>query len=264
MRVFARERQARILDELHRHGRVEVGALADVLGVSEDSVRRDLRALSDAGHLQKTHGGAVLLDPARMGWAERADVAAAAKDAIALAAASADLVQPGDTVLLDAGSTVLAFARALQVRPLTVVTHSLDVAVLLEADPEVDLTVAGGQWSRHSRYFAGSATVAALARHRADWAVLGACALDPAAGATSVDAQDADVKVAMTRAARRTAVLADSSKHDSVAPHLVLPPAGIDLLVTDDGDSAARWREQGVQVLVAAPAETAAVPAAAS
>jgi DeoR/GlpR family transcriptional regulator of sugar metabolism len=255
MRVFARERQARILDELHRHGRVQVGELATLLAVSEDSVRRDLRVLSNAGHLQKTHGGAVLLDPARMAWADRADVAAAAKDAIAEAATSADLVQPGDTVVLDAGSTVLAFARALTVRPLSVVTTSLDVALVFEADPEVDLTVAGGQWSRHSRYFSGSATVAALGRIRADWAFLGACALDPEAGATSVNADDADVKVAMSQAARRTAVLADSSKHDTVAPHLVLPPSGIDLVVTEDESAAARWREHGVEVLLAPPAE---------
>ena len=262
MRVFARERQARILDELHRHGRVEVSDLAALLEVSEDSVRRDLRALSDAGHLQKTHGGAVLLDPARMAWVDRADLAAAAKDAIADAAATADLVRPGDTLVLDAGSTVLAFARALTVRPLTVLTNSLDIALLLEADPEVDLTVTGGQWDRRSRFFTGSATVAAIDRHRADWAFLGACALDPEAGATSVDARDADVKTAMARAARRTAVLADSSKHGSVAPHLVLPTSGIDLLVTEDDASVDRWRERGVQVLLAAPAEAGAVSTA--
>ncbi|MCZ2810098.1 DeoR/GlpR family DNA-binding transcription regulator [Modestobacter sp. VKM Ac-2979] len=264
MRVFARERQARILDELHRHGRVQVGELAELLGVSEDSVRRDLRALSTAGHLQKTHGGAVLLDPARMAWADRQDVATAAKDAIAEAAAAANLVQPGDTVVLDAGSTVLALARALTVRPLSVITNSLDIALLFEADPEVDLTLAGGQWSRHSRYFSGSATAAALARHRADWAFLGACALDPEAGATSVDADDADVKAAMAQVARRTAVLADSSKHDTVAPHLVLPPSGIDLIVTEDEAAAVRWRDRDVQVLLAPPTEDAEVATAAS
>ena len=262
--MFARERQARILGELRRSGRVRVGELAALLGVSEDSVRRDLRALSVAGHLQKTHGGAVLLDPARMAWADRQDVAAAAKDAIAVAAASADLVQPGDTVVLDAGSTVLAFARALTVRPLSVITNSLDIAVLFAADPEVDLTVAGGQWSRHSRYFTGSATVAALARHRAHWAFLGACALDPVAGATSVDADDADTKTAMAQAARRTAVLADSSKHEGVAPHLVLPPSGIGLLVTDDDAAAVRWRAQDVEVLLAPPGGQGAAATAAS
>ena len=261
MRVFARERQARILDELHRHGRVEVSALAAMLEVSEDSVRRDLRALSDAGHLQKTHGGAVLLDPARMAWADRADVAAAAKDAIAAAAAAADLVTPGDTVVLDAGSTVLAFARALEVRPLSVITNSLDIAAHFAADDEVQLTLTGGQWDRRSRYFVGSAAVAALARHRADWAFLGACALDPDAGATSVSELDADAKIAMSRAARRTAVLADSSKHDAVAPHLVLLPEQIDLLVIDDDAAAAPWRDRGVPVLVAEPTEQAGAQA---
>lgn len=249
VQAFAQERQARILTELRQHGRVEVVALAVLLDVSEDTVRRDLRALSAAGHLHKTHGGAVLLDTARMGWATRADVAAAAKQAIAEAAAA--VVRPGDVLMLDGGSTVLAFATALEARPLTVVTNSLDIARVFDADPEVDLALTGGQWDRDSRIFTGSAAVGSLGRYRADWAVLGACALDPVVGATSVSAPDADVKTAMAGASRRTAVLADVTKHGRVEPHLVLPPDRIDLVVTDDAEASAQWSERHVEVLTA-------------
>jgi DeoR/GlpR family transcriptional regulator of sugar metabolism len=247
--AFAQERQARILAELRQRGRVEVAALAVLLDVSEDTVRRDLRALSEAGHLHKTHGGAVLLDTARMGWTTRADVAAAAKKAIAEAAVA--VVRPGDVLMLDGGSTVLAFATALEVRPVTVVTNSLDIARVFDADPDVDLTLTGGQWDRDSRILTGSAAVRSLGRHRADWAVLGACALDPDVGATSVNPADADVKTAMAEASRRTAVLADVTKHGHVEPHLVLTPDRIDLVVTDDAEASARWRERNVDVLTA-------------
>lgn len=246
--VFARERHEEVLARLQRFGRVEVTELAEDLQVSEDTVRRDLRALAAAGHLQKTHGGAVALDPARMSWAQRVDVAAGAKQAVAEAAAG--LVEPGQTLLLDAGSTIAAFARALRVRPLTVVTNSLDVAACLEEDPEVDLHLTAGQWDRRARRLAGSATVTSLARIRADWAFLGACALHPDVGATSVDPQDADVKIAMASAALRVAVLADHTKHEASAPHLVCPPGGIDVLVTDDPEAGEPWTRHGVQVLV--------------
>ena len=249
MRVFAKERQAWILAELHRHGRVEVGALAEALEVSEDTVRRDLRSLAAEGHLQKTHGGAVVLDPAHMSRAARADVAAEAKRSIA--AAAAPLVQPGQTLMLDAGSTVLALAHALSVRPLTVVTNCLDVALVFDADPDVTLHLSGGEWNRRSRYLTGPVAVAAVGRYRADWTFLGACALHPEVGATSVDARDAELKVAMAAAALRVVVLADSTKHATVAPHLVCPPEAIDVLVTDAADARESWSRHPAEVVVA-------------
>ena len=102
--MFSQERQRRILTELEQRGRVEVAELAGRFGVSEDTVRRDLKALAGRGYLHKTHGGAVALDPGRMSWAARADLMGDAKAAIGALAAT--LVQPGQTVLLDAGRVV--------------------------------------------------------------------------------------------------------------------------------------------------------------
>ena len=253
--MFTRERREQVLVRLRQDGRVEVGALAQELEVSEDTIRRDLRALAAAGHLQKTHGGAVALDPARMSWSAREPVAAGAKQAIG--AAAAELVRPGQTIVLDAGSTVLGLAHALlaarQVRPLTVVTNSLDVVTTLDADPDVVVHASGGEWDRHSRFLAGPAAVAGVGRYRADWAFLGACALDPEAGATSVDARDAAVKVAMAGSARQVAVLADKTKLGTTATHLVLAPGAIDVLVTDVADVAEQWREHPTAVVVVDP-----------
>jgi DeoR/GlpR family transcriptional regulator of sugar metabolism len=253
MRVFARERQEWVLAELRKAGRVEVAQLAEALNVSEDTVRRDLRALAAAGHLQKTHGGAVALDPARMSWATRADVAGQAKAAIADAAAA--LLEPNHTAMLDAGSTVLALAHALvgehELRPLTIVTNSLDVALALDGEAGVTLVLSGGQWDPRSRYLVGPGAVAGIGRYRADWAFLGACALHPLVGATSVDALDAEVKRTMAATSLRVAVLADSTKYQTTATHAVCGPDDIDVLVTDAAADAEQWNDTPVRVLVA-------------
>ncbi len=253
--MFTTERRERVLAQLRHDGRVEVSALARELDVSEDTVRRDLRALAAAGHLQKTHGGAVTLDPARMSWSTREHVSVEAKRAIG--AAAAQLVRPDQTIVLDAGSTVLSLAHALliarQVRPLTVVTNSLDVAVALDPDPDVTVHVTGGEWDRHSRFLIGPAAVAGVNRYRADWAFLGTCALDPEAGATSVDARDAAVKTAMADSAQQVAVLADRTKLNTTSTHRVLAPGAIDVLVTDVADVAQQWRAHPTSVVVVDP-----------
>lgn len=255
--MFTKERREQVLVRLRHDGRVEVGALARELDVSEDTIRRDLRALAAAGHLQKTHGGAVTLDPARMSWSAREHVAAGAKRAIGTAAAQ--LVRPGQTVVLDAGSTVLSLAHALlaarQVRPLTVVTNSLDVAAAMDADPDITVLVSGGEWDRHARFLVGPAAVAGVNRYRADWAFLGTCALDPTAGATSVDVRDAAVKIAMADSAHQVAVLADRTKLNTTSTHRVLAPGAIDVLVTDVADVAEQWREHPTCVVVVDPTQ---------
>jgi DeoR/GlpR family transcriptional regulator of sugar metabolism len=244
---FAEERRARILAWLRQHGRVEVLDLARMLGVSEHTIRRDLLELQAQGALQKTHGGAVALDTARLGFEARAAVLPEAKQAIGVAAAR--LVQPGETVILDAGSTTLAMARALSVRPLTVVTNALDVAQCFDRDPAVQLVLTGGSWQAAQRALWGPAALAMLGSCRADWAVPGACALDSRMGVTAADEADAAVKRAMIAAAARTMILADHSKQRSVSPFAVASWREVHTLVTDRP-----WQELaafGVEVLVA-------------
>lgn len=246
---FAEQRRALILQRLQRQGSMDVLELARVFDVSEHTIRRDLNRLDAAGVLRKTHGGAVVLDSARLGFDARAGLLAGAKDAIGRSAAG--WVEVGQTVVLDAGSTTLAMARALSARPLTVITNALDVAMLFERDPSVRLVLTGGSWHAASRGLRGAAAVEMLARCRADWAVLGACALDLRAGVTVTDEDDAELKRAMVAAASRTLVLADHSKHGSVAPFAVAGWGRIDRLVTDRP-----WPELaalGVVLQIAAP-----------
>jgi DeoR/GlpR family transcriptional regulator of sugar metabolism len=228
---FAEERRARILKALREHGRMEVLALARMFDVSGHTIRRDLKQLHEQGELQKTHGGAVMLDSARLGFDARAALMQRNKDAIGRAAAS--LIEPGCTVILDAGSTALALARALTVRPITVITNSLDVALALDRDPALQLVLTGGTWQPQARALRGAATRELLATCRADIAVLGACALDVQAGVTVSDEEDAAVKRAMLARAARAIVLADRSKQHGIAAFQVASWSQVHTLVTD-------------------------------
>ncbi|HSI56175.1 MAG TPA: DeoR/GlpR family DNA-binding transcription regulator [Ideonella sp.] len=250
---FTAERQASILALLKEQGRVEVLEVARLMQVSEHTVRRDLLALQKQGVLQRTHGGAIALDTVRADLPTRAGVAPQAKAAIGRAAVA--LIKPGQTLILDAGSTNLAFAQALVqasgVRPLTVITNSLDIAQVFTGDPQVQLMLTGGSWQPDSRALWGPAAEAMLQHCRADWAVPGACALHAEQGVTASDEADAALKRLMVSRSLKTLVLGDKSKQGGVGPFLVAEWGSVDTLVTDQA-----WPElavRGVKLVLAEP-----------
>ncbi len=244
---FAAERQQRIAQTLRERGRVEVAALAAEYGVSEDTVRRDLRALESRGLVQKTHGGAIALHATVLPTAQRAGVATGAKRAIA--AAGARHVQANDTLFVDGGTTALALVESLKrpdaPRPLTVITHSLDAALALADEPRVRLVLAGGLWLPAPRIFVGEQALATIRAHRADIAFLGACALHPRAGLTAHEPQEAAIKRAMLDGAARRMLLTDATKLDAVAPSAVAPLADLDRVISD---AAPDWLRAVVEV----------------
>jgi DeoR family glycerol-3-phosphate regulon repressor len=232
---FAQERQALIEQVLRAQGRVEVAELALRFGVSEDSIRRDIRLLAARGVARKTHGGAVALHLAPLAATERIEVASGAKRAIAAAALAH--VQPHQTLFIDGGSTTLAFAQALRAaeapRPLTVITASFDVFAALVGDAQLQLVLAGGRWDPSTRMFLGEQGAATLQTYRADLALLGACALHPRLGLTSIEAEDAALKRVMVEASALRIVLADASKLGTVAPHAVCALTALDRVISD-------------------------------
>ena len=150
---FAAERQQRIAQALREQGRVEVARLAAEYGVSEDTVRRDLRQLAARGLVQKTHGGAVALHATVLPTAQRAALLTGAKRAIARAAAKR--VEANQTLFVDGGTTTLALVNELKSadapRPLTLITHALDVALAVSDEPRIRqkwLRQTRARWSR--------------------------------------------------------------------------------------------------------------------
>lgn len=235
---FVAERQQHIAEALRNLGRVEVAALATEFGVSEDTVRRDLRQLAARGLAHKTHGGAVAIHSAALPTRSRAALLPAAKAAIAQRALAE--VQAHHTLFIDGGSTTLALVQALCApgapRPLAVITHALDAALLL-ADAaqagELTLVLAGGLWQPEPRIFTGPQAEATLRAHRADIAFLGACALHPRAGLTATLPAEAPIKRAMVEGAARRIVLSDASKLGQVAPCAVASADEVDLVISN-------------------------------
>ena len=249
------ERRDLLLERLRRDGRVIAKDLASELGVSEDSVRRDLREMAAAGLCQRVYGGAVPASPAVADYGTRRGVAVDSKARVA--AAAAGLVQPGDTVILDGGTTALAVAAALP-RDLdaTVVTHSPTVAAALVDHPTVEVYVLGGRLFKHSAVTSGAAAVEAAEVVNADLFLLGVTGVHPDSGLTTGDADEAAMKRALSRRAADTYVLASSEKIGAASRFAVLPLTAVAGVVTDaaaDDDVVSRLARMGVPIVAAAP-----------
>ena len=248
------ERRELLLTRLHRDGRLIAKDVAAELGLSEDSVRRDLRELAAAGLCQRVYGGAVPASPAVADYATRRGVAVDSKARVA--AAAVQLIAPGSTVVLDGGTTALAVVAALP-RDLaaTVVTHSPTVAAALVDHPGVEVYVLGGRLFKHSAVTCGAAAVEAAAGVNADLFLLGVTGVHPDSGLTTGDADEAAMKRALARRAADTYVLASSEKIGAASPFTVLPLAVVAGIVTDAPPShevVARLVQLGVPVVQAA------------
>ncbi|MGY1690436.1 DeoR/GlpR family DNA-binding transcription regulator [Geodermatophilus sp. SYSU D01105] len=249
--MLAAHRRDLLLDRLRSEGRLVAKDLAAELGVSEDSVRRDLRELAAAGLCERVYGGALPVSPAVADHATRHTVAVASKERVAARAAA--LVRPGSTALLDGGTTALAVTRALP-RDLsaTVVTHSPAVAVALVDHPRVEVQLIGGRLFKHSVVACGAAAVEAAQLVTADVFLLGVTGVHAQEGLTTGDADEAAMKRALARRAADTYVLASREKVGAASPFVVLPLAAVTGVVTDAPaeDPAVRdLRAAGVDVL---------------
>jgi DeoR/GlpR family transcriptional regulator of sugar metabolism len=231
---------------------VRAAELHGRLGVSLDTVRRDLAELGEAGTLRRVHGGA--LPPASPGpgsFVERLPEDVAAK--IAVARAAAGLVRAGEVVALSGGTTVLEFARALpDDLDATVLATSPDIAVALAGHPSLTVDVVGGRLHPQARTVVGPEAVDQLRAVRPDVCVLTACSLHPSAGLTLRHREEAAVVRALVEGAGRVVSLATASKLGTAGPYVVAETTRIDLIVTDADEAAvAPYRELGVDVVFA-------------
>ncbi|MCO1659612.1 DeoR/GlpR family DNA-binding transcription regulator [Pseudonocardia humida] len=230
--MLAAQRRDLLLDRLRRDGRVVAKDLAAELGVSEDSVRRDLRELAAAGLCQRVYGGALPVSPAIADYAGRRRVEPASKERVA--AAAARLVEPGGTAIIDGGTTALAVVRALPLDlDATVVTHSPTVAAALVDHRDVEVFLLGGRLFKHSLVTCGAAAVEAAQAVTADVFLLGVTGVHPETGLTTGDADEAAMKRALSRRAADTYVLASAEKIGAASRFAVLGLDEVTAVVTD-------------------------------
>lgn len=250
------ERMSAILDHIAESGSVDVARIATALSVSAATLRRDLRVLQEQGLLVRTHGGAVASGvgfelPLRHREARRQPE----KRAIGRLAAS--LVPPGAVVGMTGGTTATEVARALpNDAGITVVTNALNIAVELVLRPSLRVMVVGGS-ARHASYeLVGPAAESMIERYQLDLSFIGVDGLTVAEGCSTYDEMEAHTDHVFINRARRTVVIADSSKIGKRTFARICRTEEIGDLVTDaeaDPDVVARLREAGVNVLLASP-----------
>jgi DeoR/GlpR family transcriptional regulator of sugar metabolism len=249
--MLTAERRQAILDRLSTDGKVVASQLVSTLGVSEDTVRRDLRELDAQGLVRRVHGGALPPTPTvNPRFVERRKVDPAGKAAIG-AAAAAELVEPGSVVLLSGGTTVLEFARRLpdDLRA-TVLTTGPDIAAALADHPGLEVVMIGGRVQPDTHTVIGPEAVDAVRGVRADLCVLGVCSLHPEAGLTQIDREEALVERAMIASSARVATLTGADKLGFAGPWPVAAAGEIDVLVTDaPSDVTAPYASLGIEVV---------------
>jgi DeoR/GlpR family transcriptional regulator of sugar metabolism len=254
MSMLIAERRRRILEHLQAQGYASFRDLAGVLGTSESTVRRDLRAMADDGLLRATRGGVGPLHVAPDGGGgTRPDPVTTERAAIA--ALAAGLVEPGSAVLLGPGRTTPDMAGHLAGRgPLTVVTNSLPVTTALQDADRVDLVMVGGTLRRSIQAFVGPITEQSLQGLRGAQVFVSGEGVTVDRGLTTPNVFAAATDIALVAAARQTVVLADHTKLGRDTMCQTVPVDRIDILVTDDKADPAMisaLREAGVDVRVA-------------
>ncbi|KUJ68399.1 ArsR family transcriptional regulator [Streptomyces albus subsp. albus] len=251
--MLRQARHEKLLSVLGAEGVLPVREIARRLGVSEATARRDLTALGRAGRLTRVYGGAVAAPRAGhehpFGESEADD----GEDKSAVAARAAELVEDGDVLLLDIGTTTLRLARLLHGRPVTVVTSNLAVYEELREDPEVTLVLLGGQVRRNYQSLVGFLTESSLRQLYVGRLFLGASGVLPDGSVLDSTDVEVPVKRAMLASSRQVVLLATAAKFPGeTGLARICGPGEIDTLITNetaDPATLAVFREADVEVV---------------
>jgi DeoR family transcriptional regulator of aga operon len=255
-RLLVEERRRLIVEQVEREGRATVEELAARFKISPVTIRADLEALARNAAIVRSHGGAVpppahaLDTPLSIKETRRH----AQKRRVGQAAAK--LVEDGETIILDSGSTTVEIARALRARKwseLTVITNGLHIALELGAIPAIRVMMLGGLLRASSHSLVGPGAEQMLAQLSADRLFLGVDGIDPEVGVTTPDPQEATLNALMIRVSREVIAVFDSSKFGQRSLSVIAPVSALGIAITD-ADADAKYvqalKDGGVRVTV--------------
>jgi DeoR family transcriptional regulator of aga operon len=250
-------RAAAILKELRQAGSASVEALREKLEVSLATVRRDLQDLEEAGLLRRTHGGAIPIEPLfyeafRHDRSFQDQVGSFADEKRRIALAASELISPGNTIALTAGTTTTGVVRSLHaLGGITVVTNTVNVAMELSNRKDVHVFVTGGHLRGDWFSLVGPAAVATMSGVFVDLLFIGVNGIDAERGLTCLNGDEVEINRCMVRQAKRKIAVADHSKLGVVTNWLICPADAIDMLITDSGATermVAPFLEKGIEV----------------
>ena len=249
--MLTKHRKQYILDLLHKDGQVVAKDLAAELKLSEDTIRRDLRELAKDGLLQRVHGGALPIAAAEVDFNRRQSISTEGKRAIGRAAGR--LIEPGQIVILDGGTTAVQLARQLPIDlQATIVTHSPSVAVELANHPLVKVILIGGKLFKHSVVTMGTAALEALACISADLYFMGVTGVHADAGLSTGDLEEAYMKKALSEHASETIVLASAEKIGVASPYKILPIEKISGVIVENDtadNQLSAYKDLGITII---------------
>jgi DeoR/GlpR family transcriptional regulator of sugar metabolism len=253
--MLAETRRAKILEWVQEEGSARVRSLAEAFGVSEVTVRQDLEKLESEGHILREHGGAYLASAQQQVRTMTLHHLVNMEQKRRIGRAAAALVDDGETIILDSGSTTTEVAANLIARKrLIVITNALNIALMLGALPSCEVHMPGGQFKAPTLSVSGERSAAYFQGLFVQKLFLATAAISMDAGLTFPALSDISVKRAMIDSAQHVYLVADSSK---VGTRSFSSLGGVDLihtLITDDGISDAdhrRFLDAGIEVIIA-------------
>jgi DeoR family transcriptional regulator of aga operon len=228
------ERRRSIVEMLHREGRVLVASLARHFRTSQITIRKDLEVLDNQGLIQRTHGGALplqsgaLLDPTLREKEKQHQ-----EEKIRIAMAAAKMVEEGQSVLLDSGTTTTAIARALKdIKKLVVITNAINIAAEV-AGTNIEVILTGGMLRKNSFSLVGPVAEQGLRQLSADILFLGVDGFDTQLGLFTPNLFEAQVNRVMVEISRKTVAVCDSSKFGRRSLCNIMPATAVDHVITD-------------------------------
>lgn len=253
--VFARERQAHIARIVEEHGRARVSDLATRFGVSSVTIRKDLLVLEADGRVIRQHGGAIVPDRSRPELAFEIRERLQQDEKSRIGAAAADLVQDGESIVMDASTTALAVGRRLRVRggwtQLTVITNGLRMASELAGSSGITVLMLGGRVRWEAMSVVGQLGDGLFSRINVQKAFVGAAGFTIESGLSDVTDEEAQIKRSMIAAAREVIAVVDSTKWERAAFATFCPIDKVDVVLTDERAPApmlAGLRQRGIDV----------------
>ncbi|MES2417692.1 MAG: DeoR/GlpR family DNA-binding transcription regulator [Bacteroidota bacterium] len=232
------ERHQYILNKIQQHGSIDVQDLCKELKVSSVTIRKDLKLLEDKSLLYRTHGGATLNNPYTIDRPVNEKELLQAAEKMQIGQLAAKLVEANDSIIIASGTTVLAFARNIQPKEsLTVITASLNVALELIHQPNVEVIQLGGVLRKSSSSVTGPYAEGLLAESYCSKLFLGVDGIDLEFGLTTTNALEAHLNRQMIAASQKIIVLADSTKFGKRGFGRICGLDKVDHIITDEGIS---------------------------
>lgn len=233
--LFAEERREQILHLLHENRKIMVPELCELFQVSPATIRGDLRDLEAAGKLRRTHGGAIPVSKINFEPDSDAKEIEHIEEKQRIAARACAMIEDGDTIALDTGTTTMELAKLLaaEKKHLTIVTNDIQIAAYLEGNTDSNIILIGGALRRGFHCTTGSMAVKALSELNVDKAFMASNAFTVKNGFTTPTFEQAEVKRVMISVAAQTVALMDSSKIGRITFLKFADLSDVDCLITD-------------------------------